>query len=161
MDNLTSTQIELPHDIELPPNVSAWPPAPGWWLLAALLLGLLIAAFWWLRRRYRRNADKRAAQRQLRSLWAAYQSQRDAQRFCSELSLLLKRFAVGRFPREEVAQLSGERWLGFLNRHGGAVFDAGSAALLLAAYRPLAETPPESELAKLREQARQWLRHSR
>ncbi len=139
----------------LPGPVSWWPPAPGWWLLAGLaVLACLVALGWALGRR-RRRAAARAALVELAGLRTAYARDRDPARFASELSRLLRRLALARFPRGEVAGLVGQRWLGFLDAHGGGGrFREGAGRLLAdAPYRPRAEVPVD-ELAAL---ARDWI----
>ncbi len=94
------------RDIVVPPDVSFWPPAPGWWIVAAAavaLLALLAAA---AVVRHRRNAYRREA---LRDLDAA-----DAR----QASGILKRAALAAWPRDQVASLSGAAWLAFLDRTG-------------------------------------------
>ena len=101
------------RDIHLPPPVSAWPPAPGWGLLAVLTLIALGLGVWgWLR--YRRDRWRRAALKELRRL-----SEQEPAARIRELSVLLRRVALRRYPREEVAALSGEAWLALLDRAMG------------------------------------------
>jgi hypothetical protein len=57
----------------------------------------------------------------------------------SELSILLRRVAVSRFPREEAAALNGEKWLAFLDNSIGesALFPSDAGRLLITIpYRP-------------------------
>jgi hypothetical protein len=139
----------------LPEPVSWWPPAPGWWLLA--LLGLLAAglAARWLARRHRRGAPARAALRELGALQTAYGRDGDAAAYARGLSRLLRRYALARFPRGQVAGLAGEDWLAFLDAHGGGGrFRRGAGRLLAEApYRAVTALPAD-ELARL---ARDWI----
>jgi len=139
----------------LPPPVPWWPPAPGWWLLAALL-GLAAAALiLTLRRRRRCRAALRAALAELDGL-AGARAGLDPAEFTRRLSRLLRRYALARFPRHEVAGLAGEDWLRFLDTHGGGqAFTRGPGRLLREApYRPADTTPVDAELATL---ARTWI----
>jgi len=140
----------------LPEPVSWWPPAPGWWVLAGLAVLVCLMVLGWLLRRRRRRAAARLALGELAALRAAYQRDADPARFARGLSRLLRRFALARFPRGEVAGLAGQRWLGFLDAHGGAGrFREGPGRLLAdAPYRPRAEIPAD-ELAAL---AEAWIR---
>ncbi|MAR92240.1 MAG: DUF4381 domain-containing protein [Pseudomonadota bacterium] len=106
------------RDIHLPAAVGWWPPAPGWWLLALLLLTALIAALAYVRRRHRRLAYRREALSRLVSIRARYEAHREPRQLLSELSSLLKRTAITRYGRDEVAGLAGEQWLQFLDRTG-------------------------------------------
>ena len=116
------------RDIHLPAPVSWWPPAPGWWLLPALLLiSAALAYVFYVRRR--RNRWRRGALAELAQL-------RDAapQRVLRDLSVLLRRVAISRFPQPEVAALTGDDWLGFLDRTlgEGTAFQSGVGRALLS-----------------------------
>jgi hypothetical protein len=142
----------------LPEPVSWWPPAPGWWLLGLILLALAGLAAVWVLRRHRRGAAARAAQRELAALEVELARTGDSSAFVRGLSRLLRRFALARFPRGEVAGLSGERWLAFLDQHGGGwAFRTGAGrALAEGPYRPVAEVKA-GELAAL---VRAWVAHN-
>jgi len=115
------------RDIHLPAPVSWWPPAPGWWLLLALLLTLLLFGYWLLRRR-RQNAWRREALAQLQQLRGSNEATTAAQ-----LSVLLRRVAISRYPQAEVASLTGEAWLAFLDKTlgEGSPFQSGPGRALL------------------------------
>jgi len=137
----------------LPEPVSWWPPAPGWWLLGLLILTALGITLWLLLRWRRRGAARRSALRELKTLQAA---DTDAAALVQALSRLLRRFALARFPREQVAGLTGEKWLQFLDRHApDQAFTRGPGrALVEAPYRPPAEIPT-AELTTLVER---WIK---
>lgn len=117
-------------EIILPEAISLWPSTLGWKLLALFLF--VFAAFkttkairrWW-HDRYRREA--------LRRLSALAPEAKLA-----SLPLLLKATALHAYPREQVAALSGEQWLGFLDAHCKKVsFCVGTGSRLLdIAYLP-------------------------
>lgn len=142
----------------LPGPVPWWPPAPGWWLLGLILLALVAAGAAWARHRYRRGAAARAAQRELAALEVELARTGDVAAFVRALSRLLRRFALARFPPGEVAALTGERWLAFLDRHGGGwAFRTGAGrALAEGPYLPVAEVKA-GELAAL---VRAWVAHN-
>lgn len=108
-------QIPL-RDLHLPEAVGWWPPAPGWWALAALLAAGLVL----LLRRYLKARAYAAARRQalanLGALTAEFDRHGDAVRLCAELSALLRRTMLAYAPRSEVAGLTGEAWLEWLDR---------------------------------------------
>jgi hypothetical protein len=144
------------RDYHLPDPVGWWPPAPGWWLAALLALLLLI----WLIRAvlgwHRRRAARRFALRELKALQRAHAKDEDDSVLLRGLSRLLRRFALSRFPRHQVAGLSGEAWLDFLERqHPDSSFRDGPGRLLLdAPYRPAPDTEALPELTRL---VRQWI----
>jgi hypothetical protein len=87
-------------------------------------------------------------------------------RALAEIPVLLKWTALSAFPRSDVADLSGEKWLAFLDKTiGGKNFTEGEGRLLPElAYAPL---PRISKLAdetigKLLRLVRHWIeRHKR
>jgi hypothetical protein len=98
-----------------PHLVGWWPMAPGWWLLIGLVvLGLAFAAFR-LWRRHRRNAYRRAAQRQLQEIQSRFRDHGDASRCLAEVNALLKSVALVAYPRRQIAPVSGDPWLAILN----------------------------------------------
>ncbi len=102
--------------LHLPEPVGWWPLAPGWWVLMAILVvtaGLLIRD--WLRRRAR-SAARRKALRQLEESRAAYAYHGNPVILGSELSELLRRTMLAYAPRSEVAGLTGDAWLAWLDR---------------------------------------------
>jgi hypothetical protein len=112
-----------------PPPPGWWPPAPGWWILAVLLITTILAAIGWWRHPPRRQ--KRLALRELQHL--ATGASDDAS-LARQLEHLLRRYAITRFGREAVAQLSGKAWLDFVVAHGGSAWagDPGRDLLCLA-----------------------------
>jgi hypothetical protein len=121
------------RDIHLPEPVSWWPPAPGWWLLLALLL-ILIVAFGFAIHYYKAGALQRSAKRSLREIESAFQQDRDQQVLVQNLSVLLRRLCLSRFPREEVAGLTGNDWLARLDRTlPGNEFQQGAGRILIEA----------------------------
>ncbi len=123
------------RDIHLPEPVSWWPPAIGWWMLLGIVL-LAATGVWWMHRRRQRNAWRRSSLAELARLRQQYQANPSSpQPVVSELSVLLRRVAISRFPREESAKLSGEQWLVFLDRSNtdGSRFQSGEGRLLVVA----------------------------
>ncbi|WP_193164049.1 DUF4381 domain-containing protein [Microbulbifer hainanensis] len=100
------------HDIHEPAPVGWWPPAPGWWALAALLLGIIFAGVLWIRRRQRRRAQNRYRVEAVRLLQLIDTEHAGAPQ---EINEILKRVAVITFGRTECGNLTGRRWLEFLN----------------------------------------------
>ena len=145
--------LEQLRAYHLPDPVSWWPPAPGWWLLALLVVAGNAIGLWLFMARRRRRAALRAAQRALRILKTEHDADSDDLKLIRGLSRLLRRFALARFPRTMVAGLTGEAWLGFLDRHAqDKAFTRGvGRALVEAPYRPQAKLPT-NELSALVEQ---------
>lgn len=116
-ETAAATETTL-RSIHLPTEIPTWPLAPGWWALAALVL-LSLGVAYYLYRRYRKNAFRREA---LAMLLQIEQRQKKAPiprlQLVDELSALLKRVAITRHGREEVAGRTGDRWLQFLDQTG-------------------------------------------
>lgn len=144
----------------LPAALSWWPPAPGWWLLLLCLVALAGGLAWWLLRRRRLRAAARAAELELVALRARLAEQGDAGDFVRRLSILLRRYAIRAFPRRQVAALTGEAWLGFLDAQGGDGEFSGGAGRALAElpYRPHITRAAGEEMARLVEH---WIRRNR
>ncbi len=139
------------RDIVVPPDVPLWPPAPGWWIVGAAVAAsaAVLAAMAVLR--YRRNAYRRAALGELASIEHLPPGEA-AQR----ITAVLKRVALVAYPRAVVASLSGEAWLGFLDRTGHTdVFTRGPArGLLSLAYGGRSDA---SDLLAIVSAARAWV----
>ena len=129
------------HDIVVPDPVSWWPLAPGWWVV---LLLVVVVAVWGavvMYRRWKSQAHRREALMELDRIDP------------SQYSALLKRVCMVEFERDEVASLSGDTWLKFLDRtSGGNDFTEGAGRdLLELAYRGVGD----SDLVK--DVVRRWL----
>lgn len=120
------------RDIHLPPPPPLWPPAPGWWLLALVAIAALVFAAGVALSTWRRGRGRRAAVRAMARLRSRYQSGEAADVLTAELATILRRAAMSRHPRTQVAGLTGRDWLEFLDddRHQ---FTAGVGACLTTA----------------------------
>lgn len=104
------------RDLHLPQAIGWWPLAPGWWFLLALaVVGLGYLAYLGYRR-WRFNAARRVALRELARVSGEYAEGADAVTLAVELSELLRRTMLAYAPRSEVASLTGQRWLEWLDR---------------------------------------------
>ena len=134
------------REIALREPVGLGPSTWGWYLLfaALALLGtwLAVGAI----RRRRANRYRREALVRLVSIGDV-----------AALAVLVKRVCLTAFPRAEVARLSGEPWLRFLDgTTAGEPFTTGPGRLLADHYGREAEASPE-----LRETVRAWIRRHR
>jgi len=102
-------------DIPAPPPVSYAPQTPGWWVVGGLiLLGLLVYAFFrW--RRWRRNRYRREAQAALDAIERAANEAATRKEALAALPALVKRTVLAWAPRQQVAPLSGDAWLRYLD----------------------------------------------
>lgn len=157
-DNFGNYLIRGIAEIELPEPVSWLPQTLGWKILALLIL--LLAALqtyrastkWW-RNRYRRRALER-----LKAIELAAGG--DPGRVVAQLPWLLKATALHAYPRVDVAALSGDAWLAFLDAHySGPSFRAATGQQLLAvAYQSPAQWQLQPQEAQtLVSMCRRWL----
>jgi Domain of unknown function (DUF4381) len=114
-----------------PPAPGWWPMAPGW-LAVSVLGALLVAAAIW-RWRNPRLRQQRKALRELESIRAYASNEHDIGATARAIQNLMRRYAIALFGRDQVAQLSGSKWLEFLVDHGGTSFkDVGQSLLVVA-----------------------------
>jgi len=147
------------RDYHLPELPSWWPPGPGWWVLLAILLLGVTAGAWWYRRHRSRQAATRQALHELSDLRERASREGQSAACLRQLSRLLRRYAMSRYPHHEVAALTGEPWLRFLDRHGGGerFQQEPGRRLIQAPYR----AEPVAEWDELLSLVEEWIRRNR
>ncbi len=155
------TEIPI-RDLHLPEAIGWWPLAPGWWIVIGLiLLGTFVLIRRWYRF-YSRGAARRHALRRLEAYSKDYLEHGNGVVFGTQLSELVRRTMLAYAPRGEVAGLTGEKWLAWLDhdldrshfaegdgrlliewpyRDPGSKFDKSDAAALVDAVRLRLSTP--------------------
>lgn len=129
---------ELPlRDLHLPDAIGWWPLAPGWWFV---LLMLAIVVGHGLRLAYQRrrhNAPRRYALRELARVEAEYLQHRNPVVLATQLSALLRRSMLAYAPRQQVAGLTGNDWITWLDKGMPLPYfhTAGGRSLLQLPYR--------------------------
>jgi len=104
------------RDLHLPEVVGLWPLAPGWWVLIALVVAGIGYLLYKQFQKWRWNAARRLALGELRRVRSAYENGADALSLGKELSELVRRSMLAYAPRGEVAGLTGDSWLEWLDR---------------------------------------------
>ena len=129
-------QLSL-RDIHLPSPISWWPPAPGWWILLSLLIAGTVGVVLYTRYQRKRHQIRRVSLKEIDAIQDAFRSHKNNTRLVCELSVLLRRVCVSRYPRADVASLTGAEWMSFLDRSlEGKVFSEGAGiALMTEPYR--------------------------
>ena len=125
------------RDLQLPETIGWWPLAPGWWVLIVLfVLGLGYLAWRWFQA-WRFNAPRRFALRELAKFEAAYLEHRNPVILGKHLSELLRRGMLAYAPRADVAGLTGDAWLAWLDRGMPLPYfhTEGGKSLLTLPYR--------------------------
>ena len=153
--------LEKLHEIILPDPVSWMPQTIGWYAVFGLFL---VLAGWWAcgrLRRFRKNRYRRLALAELAVIERGLRQPEKRARSLAEIPLLLKRTALAAFPRTEVAGLSGEKWLAFLDKTLGEKDFTPKEGRLLSelAYAPTARILelPDDAVGKLIQLIRQWI----
>ena len=155
---MTAEALAELRDWHFPDPVSWWPPALGWWLVVIVIVMALIIAVQQGRHWRRRTAMQRAARRELVELQRALAASGDRRRYLAEVSRLVRRLALVRYPQAQVAGLTGAAWLAFLDATGGAgeFSDGVGRVLVEAAYRPT-ETSSDFDSECLTALVRRWI----
>lgn len=145
-------------DIHLPEPVSWWPLAPGWYILAIALALLLVLSGWKLYQWWRWQKPKRMALKMLAEYQQQAKDEKNTALLCARVSELLRRVALVYFPREQVAGLSGDAWLEFLNQTSKKISFSPVRELLLEA--PFANNQPQ-RLTPLFNRSKEWIKQRR
>jgi len=159
---LSNSALQNLHEILLPNPVSWMPQTIGWYAIFGLVL---LVAGWWVYRRlrhYRTNRYRRLALEELAVIEQELQRPEKRAKALSEVPVLLKGAALSAFPRNDVAGLSGERWLAFLDKTmGGKNFTEGEGRLLPElAYAPVQRIAqlPDEQISNLLQLVRRWIK---
>ena len=108
-------QIPL-RDLHPPETIGWWPLAPGWWFIIAVALIGLGFLFRYCLRTHSHSAARRYALTQLDNIVLQFEQQKNTVAFGASLSELLRRTMLAYAPRQDVAGLTGEEWLAWLDK---------------------------------------------
>jgi len=157
---MDTSQLPL-RDIHLPEPIGWWPLAYGWWLLLVLIMACACGIIWWVKRR---KADpRRYALQSLNDIERQYassdKSPNDDQATLIQCNILLKRTALSMYPHEDIARLSGTRWVSFLKQHSQKTDDDLLNQLVTGPYQA-SSSASNIEISRLIQFTRQWVRHA-
>lgn len=144
------------RDIHLPAPPDFWPPAPGWWILGALALGIAGWGALLAWRQFRIHRQRRHILALLEQMERSSGTSATAE-YLAQLSNLTRRLALMRFPRQEVASLTGPEWLQFLDRSGGDGQFSEGPGKVLAQGPYMRELPDDVDSRALTQLVRQWI----
>lgn len=152
------SEIQLPADNKAYQTPSIWPLATGWWLAIILLLIALGFTTYKGYRYWQMKRQQDAILHALTTFDKALQHDKSSVTI-SHMNQLLRRLALMHFPRQQVASLTGEQWLRFLDKTGNTTeFSKGAGRIL--AYGPyIAQLPETIDQQGLTKAIRQWLTH--
>jgi len=168
-DDFGNTFLDRLQEISLPEPAAWTPQTVGWYVLAVLVV---ISLLWLARgfvRRWAANRYRRAALAELASIQTrlggetGVGTESGPARALAEIPALLKRTALAVFPRAEVAGLSGEAWLGFLDATGRTTdFTSGPGRILAdLPYRRTAAATSADDIRELLSASQRWIRKHR
>lgn len=154
--------LEKLHEILLPDPVSWIPQTAGWYVVFGLIV---VVTGWWVYgrfRRFRKNRYRRFALTELEAIERELQQPEKRAKALAEIPMLLKWTALAAFPRSVVAGLSGEKWLGFLDKTMGGKDFTGEEGRLLPelAYASVSRISklPDEKVGRLLQLVRQWIK---
>jgi hypothetical protein len=142
--------------IVVPAPVSWWPQAPGWSYLGIFLLFVILFLAWRYLKKRRANRYRRDALSELALLEKSLDDAASAD-LVAGVAALVRRTAMARYGREQVAACFGDRWLAFLDakcRQPG--FSQGAASVLASA--PYDGRASREEAIAAIAAARVWIR---
>jgi len=102
------------RDIHLPEPVSWWPIAPGWWIIIASIF-LIIAVVFISRKIYISKQLKRDIKAELENIKQQFQKTQNKSQLAKSLSILLRRASISYYPKADIAGLTGNNWLSYLD----------------------------------------------
>lgn len=148
-------------DIKQPATSFAWPPAPGWWIVMVFLLFIITTVFFYW---FKNTQIKREALSELLILEQNYNSNHNLTQLSMNVSILLRRVALAKFLPEQVAGLTGQQWLEFLDAHGETKdFTQGAGIVLLDVPYQQSNNPKHEKKTSVQgliQLARSWIRNN-
>lgn len=129
------------RDIHLPEPISWWPIASGWWIIIASLI-LLIVVIFIVKRIYISKQLKRDIKAELKNIKQQFQQTQNKPQLAKSLSVLLRRASISYYPKTDIAGLTGDHWLSYLDKSNtnsstGYTFQSDIGKVLLSApYLP-------------------------
>lgn len=129
------SQLQL-HDIHLPADPNIWPLAIGWWILMLLFFMLAITCFLKVKKMLRIKEHRKILRAEYASLEKKLIASPDKNSI-AETNVLLRRFALAYYPENNIASLTGDDWLHFLDQSIKTEdFSRGAGRILIEApYR--------------------------
>ena len=161
--SLTPQNLDL-RDIHLPDPISWWPIAPGWWLVIVSLL-LIIAVIFILRKIYLGKQLKRDVTSELENIKQQFHKTQNKSQLAKSLSILLRRASITYYPENNIAGLTGNNWLNYLditnsNASSDRVFQSDTGEVLLSAPYLPDNSIQDYDAQALIQLCESWLRSS-
>ena len=143
---MNTPALENLHDFAQPALPSLIPQTAAWYVLFGLMAVLFA---WWTIRQIR----SWMANRYRRSALAQLEHTSD-----QELSALLKRTALAVWPRNQIASLTGNAWLRFLNNNCKEAYFESDPGRLIEELAVRGTALPSADSAELRKRVEKWIK---
>ena len=161
--NFGNSKLTGIQEITLPESISYFPHTIGWKILLVVIVIVALVLGYNRYRHWQANRYRTFALDRLAEIEREVRVPETRLRALSDLPVLVKQTALQAFPRDEIAQLSGDRWLEFLDRSGNTRdFSQGEGQLLpqLAYQSSSALTNlSEQRISNLIISIRQWIKN--
>ena len=143
-------------EVLAPESIGWYPATSGWKFLLVLALLVLGRGAWRYWRHWQRNRYRGAALAQLQR----FRDEALAPNVrLSRIAALLKATALQAYPRRDIASLSGDRWLEWLDASAeGTIFSQSSHTLLLDALYRRDSPPQAADIIRLQQESAAWIR---
>ena len=159
--NFGNSKLTGIQEITLPEPISYVPHTIGWKILLVVIVIVALVLGYNRYRHWQANRYRTFALDRLAEIEREVRVPETRLRALSDLPVLVKQTALQTFPRDEIAQLSGDRWLEFLDRSCDTQeFTQGGGQLLpQLAYQSTSALANLSEqrISNLIELIRQWI----
>jgi hypothetical protein len=109
----SSSALGQLKDVHLPQEISIFPLAGIWYILMGIVVVITALGLWWILVKNRYKKQKLQAYALLAEI-----EKKQSGEMLSEISILIKRVAILKYPKEKVHTLFGEKWLEFLDKTG-------------------------------------------
>jgi hypothetical protein len=115
--------IERLNDINELDQVSIWPLGVGWWVIIGVLSIIIFILFVWLVKisiyrktwKYKALLELNSIQDDLKQ--AHLSNNVDYKSYLNHFNNLIRKVAIHKFPRNECAHLTGDKWLHWLSKN--------------------------------------------
>ena len=156
LKNTADQALQL-KDIHLPNSPGFWPLAPGWWILLAILLFFII----WLTIKLKQKAKQRKHRQRIFDQYKALEEKlldNPNNENIAVINTFLRQLAINKYPRSDLASLTGKKWLAFLDQSGKTTkFSKGVGQILIEAPYQV-ELSPEFKLSDFTQLIRVWIK---
>lgn len=135
--NETLEQILLENlaPLEAPATaIGWWPLGPGWWLLLALVAVAALGLAIWQWSCHRAARPLKTALADIQAAYQTWQSRADTGHYLQAVNHTLRRLALQRDGRTQVAALTGDNWTRYLQRRHPDLSPQLAEALTAGAY---------------------------